>query len=123
VTVFDLTASVTGMIIFIYMITGLAKDDNNSKYVFVIFVLRLLLNTIIGLIATICLSIMCCNCAQAKLCIENKCYDKRWRIFKVYTVSRMVEMSIIPPLDITTIFLADSKIENLNWAVWLFLSL
>lgn len=72
-TVFDLTASLTGMIIFIYMITGLAKDDNDSDYVYVIFVLRLFLNTIIGLIATICLSIMCCNCAQARFCIENKC--------------------------------------------------
>jgi hypothetical protein len=111
------------MIIFVYMITGLVNDAEASKYVFIMFVLRLVLNVVIGVIATTCLGIMSCNCQQAKCCIDNKFYEKRWRIFKVYTVSRMVEMAIVPPLDLTTIFLADSKIENLNWLVWIFLGL
>ena len=105
------------------MIAGLTNDVEESRNLNILFVLRLILNVVIGAVATTCLSIMCCNCQQAKCCIDNKFYEKRWRIFKVYTVSRMVETGILPPLDVTTLFLAENKIEKLSWLVWMFLTL
>ena len=121
VTVFDMTTFFTSIVIFLYMFYDKGAFKN-KYYLYLTLVLRLCINVLIGIVATVSLNVVCCNCYVKCLCMHQSCYSQRWRIFKVYLMCKWSETLILPLLDAATLFLAEERIEKLNWIVWTILA-
>lgn len=116
----DIVTTVVALILFSYMQDWIYLEDceiNVSLYS--VFILRLMFNCIVGLIAFICLNMTCCDAFSVYM--DKNC-SERWKMFRIFVISKTFEMIFVPALDLSTFFLASDMISSYSWLVWAFLA-
>jgi len=61
VTAFDMTTLVTSIVIFLYVMFYDKGAFKNKYYLYLTLLLRLCINILIGIVATVSLNVVCCN--------------------------------------------------------------